>query len=103
MVGVLLVGVFVAVVAVYVCTEFLMARFDARRRVLIGDRSPLLSILAANLTSFLIVWLSSLVFLFAAGIHLYDYATIVCLCAQGVWLSQHLWFYHRNHLNLRYE
>jgi cytosine/uracil/thiamine/allantoin permease len=102
-VGVLLAGVFVAVVAVYVCTEFLMARFDARRRVMVGEGWPLLSILLANLASFLVVWLSSLVFLFAAGAHLYDYATIVCLCAQAVWLSQHLWFYHRNHLRLRYE
>jgi hypothetical protein len=80
-----------------------MVRFDVRRRVLVGEGWPLLLILSVNLASFLVVWLSFLAFIFAGGADLYHYASIVCLCAQGVWLSQHLWFYHRDHLRLRYE
>jgi hypothetical protein len=39
----------------------------------------------------------------AAGFGVYYQSTIICLFAQGIWLSQHLWFYHRDHLRLRYE
>jgi hypothetical protein len=102
-VGLLLAGVFVTVVGAYLCTEYLLDRFEGRRRVLLGEEWPLLTILGANLASFLIVCLSCLAFVFASGTGLYYHATIVCLCAQGVWLSQHLWFYYRNHLRLRYE
>ncbi len=103
MVGLLLASVFLTVVAAYLLTEYLLARFDVRRRVLVGEGWPVLPILAVNGMSFLVVWISSLVLMFAADVHLYYYATLVCLCAQGVWLTQHLWFYHRNHLRLRYE
>ena len=103
MVGVLLVGVFLAVVFAYACTEFLLVRLDVRRRVLVGEGWPLLIILGANLASFVVLLLSAMVFVFAAGADLYYYTTIVCLCAQAVWLSQHLWFYYRDHLRLRYE
>ena len=102
-VGLLLVGVFLAVVAAYLFTELLLARFDVRRRVVVGEGSPLRPILMANGLSFVVVWLSSLVLMFAADVHLYSYATLVCLCAQGVWLTQHLWFYYRDHLRLKYE
>jgi len=27
----------------------------------------------------------------------------VCLCAQAVWLAQHLWAYYRDHPRLHYE
>ena len=30
------------------------------------------------------------------------YALLICLCAQIVWLTQHLWFYYRDHLRLGY-
>ena len=103
MIGVLLVGVFLTVVFAYVCTEYLLVHFDARRRVLVGEGWPLLTLLGANFASFIIVWLSSLVFVFASGAELHYQATIVCLCSQGVWLLQHLWFYYRDHLRLRYE
>ncbi|MCC6889348.1 MAG: hypothetical protein IT536_12505 [Hyphomicrobiales bacterium] len=101
--GLLLVGTFATIVSAYLLTEYLLTRFDVRRRVLVGDGSPLMAILAANGLSFLLVTLSSLVMLFAAGIGLYAGAVLVCLCAQGVWLTQHLWFYYRDHLRLRYE
>ena len=102
-VGLLLLGVFVAVILAYVVTEHLLTLLDVRRRVLVGDGWPLMALVGANGTSFLVVWVSSLLFIFAAQAdHYYD-ATIVCLCIQGAWLSQHLWFYHRDHLRLRYE
>jgi hypothetical protein len=98
----LLVGAFATLVLAYMMTEYLLTRFDARRRVFVGDGSPLLPILYANGVSFLVVCISSFVILFAAGISLYPYALLVCLCAQIVWLSQHLWFYYCDHLRLGY-
>ncbi len=103
MVGLLLGGAFAAVVVAYVLTEFLLVRLDVRRRVLVGEGWPLLTVLGVNLASFLVIWIGSLASLFAAGAGSYQHATIVCLCAQGVWLSQHLWSYYRDHLRLRYE
>jgi hypothetical protein len=103
MIGVLVGGIFLTVLLAYVCTEYLLGRFDVRRRVLVGEGWPLLPLLAANFVSFIVVWLSSIVFVFASGVGHYDYATIVCLCVQALWLSQHLWFYYRHHLRLRYE
>ena len=102
MFGLLLVGAFATVVLAYMFTEYLLTRFDARRRVLVGDRSPLRPILYANGMSFLVVCISSFIILFAADISLYAYAVFVCLCAQIVWLTQHLWFYYRDHLRLGY-
>jgi hypothetical protein len=99
----LLVGVFLIVVLAYVCTEYLLARFEARRRILVGEGSPLYYLLGANAASLVVVWLSAMIFIFASGTGLYYDATVVCLCAQAIWLSQHLWFYHRDHLRLRYE
>ena len=103
MVGFLFVGFFVAVVCAYGCTEYLLVRLDVRRRVLVGGVHTLLIILAANLMSFVILWLSSLTFMVASGAEHYLYATIVCACAQTVWLCQHLWSYYRDHPRLRYE
>ena len=40
---------------------------------------------------------------FASGADLHYHATVICLCAQALWLLQHLWFYYRDHLRLRYE
>ena len=75
------------------------------RRVLTGDGGPFVTIVCANGVSFVVVLISSFVVLLAAGASLpdYAYATLVCLCAQSVWLSQHMWFYYRDHLRLRYE
>jgi hypothetical protein len=100
--GVLLVGAFATVVLAYMLTEYLLTRFDVRRRVLVGDGSPLLPILCANGVSFLVICLSSLVALYAAdlALHTYPLLVLVCLCTQGVWLTQHLWFYYRDHLRL---
>jgi hypothetical protein len=100
--GVLLVGAFATVVLAYMFTEYLLTRFDVRRRVLVGDGSPLLPILCANAVSFIVICLSSFAVLYAADLGVHDYAAIVlvCLCAQGIWLTQHLWFYYRDHLRL---
>ena len=101
--GCCLSGRSLAVVLAYVFTEYLLTRFDVRRRVLVGDGSPLLPILVVNGVSFLVVCISSVIVVFATDVDLYAYAALICLCAQGVWLSQHLWFYYRDHLRLRYE
>ncbi|MBX9773804.1 MAG: hypothetical protein K2Y71_05265 [Xanthobacteraceae bacterium] len=102
MFGVLLFGAFATVVLAYMMTEYLLTRFDVRRRVLVGDGAPLLPILCANGVSFLVICFSSFVVLYAADLspHTYPLLALVCLCAQGVWLTQHLWFYHRDHLRL---
>ena len=101
--GVLFIGLFFAVVLAYVCTEYLLIRMDARRRVLIGRGNSIVVVLAANVISFTILWMSSLVFVAASGADYYMHATIVCVFAQAVWLSQHLWLYYRDHPRLHYE
>ena len=102
MVGLLVVGAFATIVLAYMITEYFLTRFDVRRRVVVGEGSPLLPILCANSVSFVVICLSSFVVLFAADVDVHAYAAIVliCLCAQGVWLMQHLWFYYRDHLRL---
>ena len=103
MVGSLIVGFFAAVVCAYGCTEYLLVQLDVRRRVLDGGARALVIILAANLTGFAILWVSSLAFLVASGGELYLLATVICAGAQTVWLGQHLWSYYRDHPRLRYE
>ena len=103
MVGSLTVGFFAAVVCAYGCTEYLLVQLDVRRRMLDGGVRSLVIILAANLMSFAILWVSSVAFMVASGAELYFHATIVCACAQAVWLGQHLWSYYRDHPRLRYE
>ena len=49
-VGVLLVGVFCAVLFAYACTEYLLLRLDLRRRVMVG-KSGLPMLLAVNVAS----------------------------------------------------
>jgi hypothetical protein len=102
-VGLLIMGFFIAVVCAYGCSEFLLAQLDVRRRMLDGGVRTLVIILAANLMSFAILWVSSLAFMVASGAELYFQASIVCACAQAVWLGQHLWSYYRDHPRLRYE
>ena len=103
MIGVLLVSQFVTVVLAYACTEYLLLRFDARRRVLIGEGWPLLVLLGSNLGEFHCGMAQRDGFVLASETDAYRYATIICVFAQTVWLTQHLWFYHRDHLRLRYE
>jgi hypothetical protein len=102
-VGVLFVGVFLTIVLAYACTEYLFVLFDARRRVLVGYGFALMVILGVNFVSFMLVLLSAFIFIFASGADIYGQAVVVCVCAQAVWLAQHLWFYYRDHLRLRYE
>jgi hypothetical protein len=102
-VGWLIVGFFAVVVCAYGCTEYLLVQLDVRRRIVDRGVHALVIILAANLLSFAVLWASSLAFVAASGIDLYFHATIVCLCAQAVWLAQHLWAYYRDHPRLHYE
>jgi hypothetical protein len=102
-VGSLIVGFFAAVVCAYGCTEYLLGQLDMRRRMVDRGVRTLVIILAANLMSLAILWVSSLAFVVASGATLYFEATIVCACAQAVWLGQHLWSYYRDHPRLRYE
>ena len=102
-VGVLFVGVFLAVIASYVWTEYLLGWLDARRRVMVGRGFPFIVILGANVASFVLIWASAMILVFASGAGFYFGATIVCLGVQAVWLGQHLWVYYRDRLRLRYE
>lgn len=102
-IGVLFVGVFLAVIAAYVWTEYLLNWLDARRRVMVGRGFPFIVIIGANAASFALVWASAMVLVIVSGGGFYFGATMVCLGAQVVWLSQHLWVYYRDHLRLRYE
>jgi hypothetical protein len=99
--GFIFAGVFLAVVASFVCTEYQLVQFDAWRRVMVGAGFALLTILFANLVSFLVLWASAAVFMLASGSHYYLEAAAICAFAQVLWLAQHLWFYRRNHLRLR--
>jgi len=101
--GFLFAGVFLAVVAAYACTEYQLVLFDAWRRVMTGTSYALLIIVGANLASFLLLFACTSVFVFASGSHHYAEAAAICGFAQAIWLAQHLWFYYRNHLRLRYE
>jgi hypothetical protein len=101
--GLLLGGAFAVVVLAYVLTEYLLARLDVRRRVFVRDGSPLVPILYANAVSFLVIGISSVVMLFTFSFDLYaGHAVLLCLCAQAVWLGQHLWSYYRDHPRLGY-
>jgi len=101
-VGVLLAGVFCAVAFAYACTEFLMTRFDVRRRVMTGE-SGLMLILAVNFLSLMVLWIGGSILAAATGYHLYLQVSVIAVGAQAVWLGQHLWFYYRDHLHVRYE
>jgi hypothetical protein len=46
------------------------------------------------------LWLSASAFVLASGTHQYTEAIAICAFAQGLWLVQNLWAYHRNHLRL---
>src|ERR1700730_15562567 len=80
-VGSLIVGFFAAVVCAYGCTEYLLVQLDVRRRIVDRGVRTLVIILAANLMSFALLWVSSLAFMVASGAGLYLHATIVCACA----------------------
>jgi hypothetical protein len=101
-VGVLFAGVFCAVGLAYACTEFLIVRFDVRERVLVGQ-SGLPLIVGVNCLSLVLVWLSAAILVAASGQPLYVQITVIAFGAQAIWLAQHLWFYFRDHLRVRYE
>jgi hypothetical protein len=102
-VGLWFVGIFVAAVFSYICTEYQLVHLDARRRVMIGEGFTLLVILGANVLSFAVMWVSAVVFIAASGSQVYFEVTLICACAQAIWLIQHLWFYYRDHLRVRYD
>ena len=102
MIGVLFLGVFCAVALAYACTEYAMIRFDVRRRVMIGE-SGLLLILGVNCLSLLMLWLCASILAAAGGYQLYLQVAVISVGAQAVWLSQHLWFYYRDHPRVRFE
>jgi hypothetical protein len=101
-VGVLFVGVFLAVCFAYACTEFVMTQCDVRRRVMTGD-SGLPLILAVNLFCLLVLWAGAAILVAISGQALYLHVTIIAIGAQAIWLGEHLWFYRRDHLRVRYE
>ena len=101
-VGVLFAGVFVAVCVAYACTEFAMTWFDVRRRVMVGESGVLL-ILAVNLLCLLLLWISASIVVAVSGQELYLHVAVIAVGAQAIWLGEHLWFYRRDHLRVRYE
>ncbi len=102
MVGVLFVSVFCAVLFAYACTEYLLTGLDVRRRILVGE-SGLFLIVGVNLISFVLLIISGLLLVTASGLNLYAQAVVIALGAQTVWATQHLWFYHQDHLQVSYE
>jgi hypothetical protein len=96
-------GVFLAVVFSYACTEYQLVRLQAWDRVMSGHSLALLILLGANTISFLVMWASAAILIYASGGSAYGTATAVCLFAQALWLGQHLWTYHRNRPRLRYK
>jgi hypothetical protein len=99
----LVVGAFLALVSAFAITEYLMAEFDARRRILVGEDQSLLVIVAANLASLAILLAGAIMFVAASGAEAYFQAAVVCALAQAPWFCQHLWAYYRDHLRLSYE
>jgi hypothetical protein len=99
---VLFIGVFCAVGLAYACTEFLLIQFDVRQRVMVGE-SGLPLLLGVNCFSLVLVWLSGAILVAASGQTLYVQITVIAIGAQAIWLAQHLWFYFRDHLRVRYE
>ena len=101
-VGVLLIGVLCAVCFSYACTEYLMTRFDVRRRATVVAGGVWL-ILAVNLFSLILLWLVASILVAASGYQLYLQLAVISLGAQAIWLMQHLWSYRRDHVRVRYE
>jgi hypothetical protein len=105
-IGAWFVGIFVAIVVAYACTEYLLSLFDARGGVLVGRGFSLLLIFGVILASFLLILLSACIVISvisASGTALFNQVAIVCFGVQLVWLGQHLWFYYRDHLRLPFE
>jgi hypothetical protein len=101
-IGILFVAVFCAVGFAYASTEYAMTRFDVRQRVTIGEGGlPL--ILGVNCLSLLLLWICASILVAASGHQLYLQVMLISFAAQAVWLSQHLWFYYRDHLRVRFE
>jgi hypothetical protein len=101
-IGILFMAVFGAVGFAYACTEYAMTRFDVRQRVIVGD-SGLALILGVNCLSLLLLWICASILVAASGHQLFLQVALIALGAQAVWLSQHLWFYYRDHLRVRFE
>ena len=102
MIGVLFIGVFCAVGFAFACTEFLMTRFEIRRRVMVGEGGVGL-ILAVNFCSLALLWLAASILVAASGYRLYLELSVIAFGAQAIWLVQDLWSYHRDRVHVRYE
>ena len=81
MVGVLFVGVFCAVLFAYACTEYLLIHFDVRRRIIVGE-CGLLTVIAVNVASLAVVWISSAILVTASGQPLHLQAAVIAIGAQ---------------------
>jgi hypothetical protein len=102
-VGPLLIGFFAGVVCAYACTEILLTQLDSRRQILDRGVRSLAVVLAANIASFAIIWGAGIAITLATGFSHYLEVTLACVCAQAVWLGQHLWSYYRDHPRLNQE
>jgi hypothetical protein len=80
----------------------LLIHFDVRRRVSVGE-CGLLTVIAVNVASLAVVWISSAILVTASGQPLHLQAAVIAVGAQIVWFVQLMWFYYRDHLRVRYE
>jgi hypothetical protein len=96
MVGVWAVAIFLTAVFSYLCTEYQVVSFGARRRIMIGARYTLLMIVIINGVSLLITWMSAVAFVMASRSDCYVEVTAICAGVQAIWLGQNLWVYHRD-------
>ena len=96
MAGVWVAAIFLTAVLSYLCTEYQLVSFEARRRIMIGAPNTLRMILIINAASFLITWMSAVVFVIASRSDCYIQVTAICAGVQALWLGQNLWLYHRD-------
>jgi hypothetical protein len=56
-----------------------------------------------NFCSLVLLWLIASILVAASGYHLYLQLSVISVGAQVIWLIQHLWSYHRDHVRVRFE
>jgi len=102
-IGVLSASAVFAFLFAFLCTTFLLAKFDVQRRMLVGQIS-LPIIIGSNVVSLVLLWGVGFALLSASGHgNLAMPSPLIAVGAQSVWLILHLWRYRRDHLRVRYE
>ena len=50
-----------------------------------------------------LLWAGAAILVAISGHDLYLHVAVIAVGAQAIWLGEHLWFYYRDHLRVRYE